>query len=117
MTTQIKSYPFEVQISSPRRGVVLADQVKSLDWMVRRAKHKRQGDTCRARGSSGKDICPYWQSVTPASVVTRTERKAGRVSPMTYLRSLVMPDLRSHPSLAPTRTSLREALTGWNDLE
>jgi mRNA interferase MazF len=40
MTTQIKGYPFEVQISGTRRGVVLADQVKSLDWVVRRAKHK-----------------------------------------------------------------------------
>ena len=40
MTTQIKGYPFEVQISGPRRGVVLADQVKSLDWVVRRARHK-----------------------------------------------------------------------------
>jgi mRNA interferase MazF len=40
MTTQIKGYPFEVQISGTRRGVVLADQVNSLDWVVRRAKHK-----------------------------------------------------------------------------
>jgi mRNA interferase MazF len=40
MTTQIKGYPFEVQISGTRRGVALADQVKSLDWVVRKAKHK-----------------------------------------------------------------------------
>jgi mRNA interferase MazF len=42
MTTQIKYYPFEVVIAgagaSP--GAVLADQVKSLDWRKRRAKHK-----------------------------------------------------------------------------
>ena len=40
MTTQIKGYPFEVLIAGDRPGVVLADQVKSLDWRVRRAMHK-----------------------------------------------------------------------------
>jgi mRNA interferase MazF len=40
MTTQIKGYPFEVRISGKRPGVVLADQVKSLDWVSRKAKHK-----------------------------------------------------------------------------
>jgi mRNA interferase MazF len=40
MTTQIKGYPFEVKIAGARSGVVLADQVKSLDWVVRKAKHK-----------------------------------------------------------------------------
>jgi mRNA interferase MazF len=38
MTTQSKGYPFEVEITG--RGVVLADQVKSLDWRVRRAMRK-----------------------------------------------------------------------------
>jgi mRNA interferase MazF len=39
ITNQIKGYPFEVTIPSGLRvrGVVLADQVKSLDWRVRRA--------------------------------------------------------------------------------
>ncbi len=39
ITTQIKGYPFEVTIPSGLgvRGVVLADQVKSFDWRVRRA--------------------------------------------------------------------------------
>jgi mRNA interferase MazF len=40
MTTQVKGYPFEVQIAGSRPGAVLADQVKSLDWVARRAQHK-----------------------------------------------------------------------------
>lgn len=40
MTTQIKNYPFEVLIAGQQRGVVLADQIKSLDWRKRRAKRK-----------------------------------------------------------------------------
>jgi mRNA interferase MazF len=40
MTTQIKNYPFEVVISAANPSAVLADQVKSLDWRKRRARHK-----------------------------------------------------------------------------
>lgn len=40
VTTQIKNYPFEVVISGTPPSVVLADQVKSLDWRVRRSKRK-----------------------------------------------------------------------------
>ena len=40
MTTQIKGYPFEVLISGDRESVTLADQVKSLDWRVRKASRK-----------------------------------------------------------------------------
>ena len=40
MTTQIKSYPFEVRISAAVPGVVLSDQIKSVDWRVRKAKRK-----------------------------------------------------------------------------
>jgi mRNA interferase MazF len=40
MTTQIKSYPFEVLIASTPENVVLADQVKSLDWRSRKATRK-----------------------------------------------------------------------------
>lgn len=40
MTTQIKSYPFEVLIAGPSPSAVLADQVKSLDWRKRAAKRK-----------------------------------------------------------------------------
>ena len=40
MTTHVKGYPFEVMIASERPCAALADQVKSLDWVVRKAKHK-----------------------------------------------------------------------------
>ncbi|MDA1107951.1 MAG: endoribonuclease MazF [Proteobacteria bacterium] len=46
ITSQVKGYPFEVSLNeasdeaSGAAGVVLADQVKSLDWMARKAKHK-----------------------------------------------------------------------------
>ena len=41
LSTQIKGYPFEVltQVDG-KDGVVLSDQVKSLDWRVRKAKKK-----------------------------------------------------------------------------
>lgn len=42
MTTQIKGYPFEVLIAGGRPGAALADQVKSLDWVARKARHKGQ---------------------------------------------------------------------------
>lgn len=39
ITSQVKGYPFEIDIPTGLdvRGVILADQVKSLDWRVRRA--------------------------------------------------------------------------------
>ncbi len=40
ITSQAKGYPFEVAApaSTPElRGVILADQIKSLDWQARRA--------------------------------------------------------------------------------
>lgn len=39
ITTQEKGYPFEVRIPGNLKvgGVVLSDQLKSLDWRVRRA--------------------------------------------------------------------------------
>lgn len=40
MTTQIKGYPFEVVISGKRASAVLADQVKNLDWIARKATRK-----------------------------------------------------------------------------
>jgi mRNA interferase MazF len=40
MTTQIKSYPFEVVVAGDSPSAVLADQVKSLDWRKGRAKRK-----------------------------------------------------------------------------
>ena len=39
ITSQIKGYPFEVLLPAdlPVVGVILADQVKNLDWRVRKA--------------------------------------------------------------------------------
>lgn len=38
MTNKVKGYPFEVPM--PDGGVVLADQVKCLDWRFRNAQRK-----------------------------------------------------------------------------
>ena len=40
MSTQVKGYPFEVAVAGKQAAVVLADQVKSLDWMARKATRK-----------------------------------------------------------------------------
>lgn len=40
MTTQIKGYPFEVLIAGERPSAVLADQIKSVDWVARNAQRK-----------------------------------------------------------------------------
>jgi mRNA interferase MazF len=42
MTAQVKGYPFEVPVDAPggQSEVVLADQVKSVDWEARRAQRK-----------------------------------------------------------------------------
>lgn len=41
ITSQVKGYPFEVAIPEGQKitGVVLSDQVKCLDWKVRRARY------------------------------------------------------------------------------
>ena len=41
VTSQVKGYPFEVQIpaGSKVQGVILADQVKNLDWRARKAEY------------------------------------------------------------------------------
>lgn len=40
LTTQITSYPFEVPVAAAVPSVVLSDQIKSVDWRVRKAKRK-----------------------------------------------------------------------------
>lgn len=40
MTTPVKGYPFEGLIAGARAGVALAEQVKSVDWVVRKASHE-----------------------------------------------------------------------------
>jgi len=44
ITSQVKGYPFEVHVKTQDgiHGVVLADQVKSLDWKARDAKKKSE---------------------------------------------------------------------------
>jgi mRNA interferase MazF len=38
ITSKVKNYPFEVEVSGTMiSGVVLSDQVKSLDWKARKA--------------------------------------------------------------------------------
>jgi len=41
ITSQVKGYPFEVLLPPDLevKGAVLSDQIKSLDWQVRRARH------------------------------------------------------------------------------
>jgi mRNA interferase MazF len=41
ITSQVKGYPFEVRVPPDLDvgGVILADQVKSLDWRARRAEY------------------------------------------------------------------------------
>lgn len=40
MTTKIKGYPFEVDISGETPSVALVDHVKSVDWRERKAARK-----------------------------------------------------------------------------
>ena len=49
ITSQVKGYPFEVSLGRAAgvRGVVLADQVRSLDWHARQA---------RKKGKAPKDV-------------------------------------------------------------
>ncbi len=43
ITSSVKGYPFEVALTGQRvQGVVLSDQIKSLDWVARKA-------TCQER--------------------------------------------------------------------
>jgi|SRR5579862_2025807 len=39
LTTQVKGYPFEVAVPAGQKakGVILSDQIKSLDWRARQA--------------------------------------------------------------------------------
>lgn len=45
VTTKEKGYPFEVKITGRKiKGVILADQVKSLDWQARSARFEERTD-------------------------------------------------------------------------
>jgi mRNA interferase MazF len=54
MTTQIKGYPFEVLMTGNRPSAVLADQVKSLDWVVRKARYKGKATPTELAGVRAK---------------------------------------------------------------
>jgi len=61
MTTQIKGYPFEVPIEADGvASAVLADQVKSLDRKVRRA---------RKKGSLPADVMTHVRAMIKALLV------------------------------------------------
>jgi mRNA interferase MazF len=53
ITSQTKGYPFEVLIPAGRSisGVVLSDQIKSLDWKVRDARF-----ICKLPGSTMREV-------------------------------------------------------------
>ena len=44
ITTRIKGYPFEVRLAGEPASVVLADQVKSLEWRARQATRKARAE-------------------------------------------------------------------------
>ena len=56
ITSKVKGYPFEVTLAGKQRlsGVILADQVKSLDWRARRAKKKDAAPLEVVRETLGK---------------------------------------------------------------
>ena len=37
ITSKIKGYPFEVKVNSTIQGVILSDQIRSIDWKSRNA--------------------------------------------------------------------------------
>lgn len=51
ITTQVKGYPFEVELTGVRgvSGVVLSDQIKSLDWESRHAEFKGKAPSAAVR--------------------------------------------------------------------
>jgi len=66
VTNQVKGYPFEVPVPEglPVTGVVLADQVKSLDWRARRCER-----ICRVPDQVPVDVFRRIQALlNPAAV-------------------------------------------------
>lgn len=56
VTSQVKGYPFEVTVPSglPVSGAILSDQVKSMDWVARRAEFICTLPDCAVREALGK---------------------------------------------------------------
>ncbi|MEB3302877.1 MAG: endoribonuclease MazF [Cyanobacteriota bacterium] len=68
VTSTIKGYPFEVQLpdGSAVSGVVLSDQLKSLDWRSRKVKFiARTSSDVMAMVTAR--VLPLLESVTPAA--------------------------------------------------
>jgi mRNA interferase MazF len=69
VTSTIKGYPFEVQLpdGSAVSGVVLSDQLKSLDWRSRKVKFiARTSSDVMAMVTAR--VLPLLESVTPATL-------------------------------------------------
>jgi mRNA-degrading endonuclease toxin of MazEF toxin-antitoxin module len=68
ITNQVKGYPFEVVLPSggPVTGVILSDQVKSLDWRARCGAHHRLAarDYRRSVAEAGNAAFTIAQAVT-----------------------------------------------------
>lgn len=45
MTTKIKGYPFEVEITGSVKNVVLSDQLTCVDWQARKITYKAKAAT------------------------------------------------------------------------
>ncbi len=80
MTSQVKGYPFEVGM--PDGGVVLADQLKCLDWRMRNAQRKGKAPAevlKQVRELLGKllQITPYFFSVFKSAHDQKTKRLGG----------------------------------------
>ncbi len=61
LTTAIKGYPFEVITSvSGKQGAVLVDQVKSLDWVARKAKKEGRVEQAVLDEALGKIETLLW---------------------------------------------------------
>lgn len=56
LTTQVKGYPFEVEIAGARAGAGLADQVKSLDWAARKASRRGRASSAELAEVRAKTI-------------------------------------------------------------
>jgi mRNA interferase MazF len=59
MTTHIKNHPFEVLVVSAPANVVVADQVKSLDWRARKASGRARYPWMRWRTCARN----FWRSL------------------------------------------------------
>ena len=72
ITSQVKGYPFEVLVPAGLSvtGAILSDQVKNLDWRVRRARliGRLSRETTREVLQSIPSVIPYVQKAVCRSV-------------------------------------------------